>query len=73
MLNILPAIVKVANFISKLQIYPRSAEADDLSMWLELTNLLESSKQKCSFALSVTESISRCFSRTEQRDMNVWM
>jgi hypothetical protein len=51
---------KVASFLSKFQLYGRRVEADDVSMWLELT-----SKQNCSLAdgiirhlLSVTESIS---------------
>jgi hypothetical protein len=80
MMNIFTAHDEVSSCCSKFLLYWHRVEAGDIPMWLELTTLLEATKQKCSFAdviirhlLSVTESISGCFPDLEQHDMNAWL
>jgi hypothetical protein len=44
MVNIFTAQDKVAGFLSKFQLYQCRVEAGDVSMWLEVTTLLEATK-----------------------------
>ncbi|XP_050058613.1 protein FAM200A-like [Aphis gossypii] len=64
MTNILTAQDKVASFLRKLQLYQRRIEVEDISMFPELTMVLDERNEKCSFTdqialhlLSIIDSI----------------
>ncbi|XP_025202808.1 zinc finger BED domain-containing protein 5-like, partial [Melanaphis sacchari] len=80
MTNILTAQDKVASFLRKLQFYQRRAEVGDISMFSELTMVLDEKNEKCSFAnqitlhlLSVVDSIDKYFPDLENRQVNTWV
>ena len=78
--NILSAQDKVASFLSKLQLYQRRVQADDVSMFSQLTTLLEGTEEKRPFAgdimqhlHSTEESIIGYFADLERREKNTWI
>ena len=68
--NICSAQDKVASFLRKLQCYQRRVQADDVSMFSQLTTLLEGTEDKCP---STEKSISGYFHDLERREKNTWI
>ncbi|XP_025420883.1 zinc finger BED domain-containing protein 5-like [Sipha flava] len=80
MTNILTAQDKVASFLRKLQLYQRRIDVEDISMFPELTMVLDERNEKCSFTdqialhlLSVVDSISKYFPDLKNRQVNAWV
>lgn len=80
MVNMLTAQDKVASFIRKLEFYKRRTDVEDISMFSELTMILDQSNEKCSFTeeishhiSSVISSISSYFPHLKNREANAWV
>ena len=79
-MNIHSAQDKAASFLLKLQLYQRRVQVDDVSMFSQLTKLLEGTEENCPFAgdimqhlHSTEESISGYFPDLEHREKNTWI
>ncbi|XP_060855696.1 protein FAM200A-like [Metopolophium dirhodum] len=80
MTNILTAQDKVFSFLRKLQLYQRRIDVEDISMFPELTMVLDERNEKCSFTdqialhlLSVVDSIGKYFPDLKNRQVNAWV
>uniref|UniRef100_A0A8D9EPM7 SCAN domain-containing protein 3 n=1 Tax=Cacopsylla melanoneura TaxID=428564 RepID=A0A8D9EPM7_9HEMI len=80
MVNILSAQDKVAGFIRKLELYKRRTDVEDISMFSELTMILDQSNEECTFTKeigdhlsSVISCISKYFPNLENRETNAWV
>jgi len=71
MMNIITTQYMIASFIREFQLCRRWFEAGDVSMWLELTVLLEATKQTCSFADDTIRQLAVC-NRIHQRVLSAY-